>query len=100
MLQGTSGTTTTTTTANYTTNSNSIAMKAIGDIRLVSRDKIIVCSQGNVFIPPLCRRMIKYRCLYDGICIQNQHATVAERFVNLSIYTIYTMYMISNCHVL
>ncbi len=53
----------------------------VGDVRFVSRDKVVACGAGCVFVPPLCRRLVKFRTLLDGVVIQNLHSNVAARYV-------------------
>jgi WD40 repeat protein len=50
----------------------------VGDIRLVSRDRIIACPVGSVFLPPSGKKIIRYRTLTDGLVFQTIH-TFAPR---------------------
>jgi len=51
----------------------------VGDIRFIGKEKLIACAQGSLFVPPLARRIVKYRALLDGLVIQNLHSNVAAR---------------------
>lgn len=51
----------------------------VGDVRLLHRDKVLACAAGALYLPPLFRRMVKFRSLYDGVTIHNTHTNVAVR---------------------
>lgn len=51
----------------------------MGDIKLMSRDRIIATSLGSVFILPLCKRIITIGEVSGGICIQSMQTIVGTR---------------------
>lgn len=54
-------------------------ISAVGDLRLLSRDRNVACPVGCILIPPTFKKVIKFRALADGLVFQSIHSFVGTR---------------------
>ena len=55
------------------------SINAVGDLRLLSRDRIIACPAGCMLVPPSFKRVVKFRALADGLVFHSIHSFVGTR---------------------
>lgn len=51
----------------------------VGDVRLISRDKIVASPAGTALLPPSLRRILRYRQMVDGFSLLTTHTFVGTR---------------------
>ncbi len=55
------------------------SIASVGDIRLLSRDRIIASPTGCVLLPPNFKKAIKFKALAEAFAIQSIHTFVGAR---------------------